>query len=98
MKRPQTNSIWLEQVILSLAINITLRNLKWHTKWRTKFGQKVVAILSFGTYFLPPRYARVVKKWNSAVEEINCDGLRMILEGRRNDEFSSPILKFAYDE
>lgn len=61
----------------------------------TKYGRKVVAITNVGTYFLPPRYALIVKRWKPNVEDINCDGLFMIFEAEWDDDFCSPILKFV---
>lgn len=57
----------------------------------TKYGERVVAVLPNGTYFLPPRYARVITN----PENMNCANLYLILEGRRNDDMKSPILRFV---
>lgn len=62
---------------------------------KTKYGYKIVAVLDFGTYFLPPRYARIVKKWSANVEDIDCNNLYLSLDGRRDDDYNSPILKFS---
>lgn len=60
----------------------------------TKYGNKIIALLDFGTYFLPPRYARVIKDIDKNPEDIKCENLFLIFEGRRDDELQSPILKF----
>lgn len=61
---------------------------------KTKYGLKIVTILDKETYFLPPRYARVVKQWAENIESIDCQKMFLVLEGHRSDEFKSPILKF----
>lgn len=76
----------------------TKYNIKNFEVVGTKFGRKIVAILNNGTYFLPPRYANAIKRWKNDVEDINCKGLIMVFEGRRNDDFNSPILKFEFEE
>jgi len=65
---------------------------------KTKYGKKVVAILDLGTYFLPPRYARVIKEMEKDPEDIKCDKLFLIFDGRRDDDHKSPILKFVICE
>lgn len=60
----------------------------------TKFGNKIIAVLEAGSYFLPPRYARIIKDKNINPENIRCNGLHLTLVGRRDDTFQSPILTF----
>lgn len=68
----------------------------------TRYGKKVVAtILNNGAeakYFLPPRYASIVKRWSKDPEDIDCENLYMIYDGNRKDKFKSPILRFVHYE
>ncbi len=59
---------------------------------KTLYGHKVVALLDIGTYFLPPRYGRIVKKMSKHVEDINCESMYLTLTGHRQDDFNSPII------
>lgn len=68
--------------------------IKRFEMFKTKYGNKVVAILEKGPYFLPPRYARIILEMTKNPETIECIGAFVSLVGRRQDNYASPILSF----
>lgn len=65
----------------------------------TKYGNKVIATLGNNKkYFMPPSYAVTIKKWAKCPEDINCNHLFMVFEGKKANKFQTPMLKFIRDE
>lgn len=79
---------------LVLGTKYKIEKLYWQ---KTKYGDKVVAVLPIGCYYLPPRYARVAKQWMKDDEEVQCYLVHMTFSGRRDDDFASPILTFTLE-